>query len=597
MSNPPDLLTLLSKLPGHEQERSFAWRDGKPLSHAYLVTQVAAWRRLLARQSGSRFALYSSDSATFACILLGAWQADKTIYLPGDVLPATCANLSALVDGYLGEFPAQYAPLTIDSDDETQARPEFKTLLPDFPGLVIYTSGSTGEPQAVPKFLSQLASEVASLEQLFGDRIGNADIVATVSHQHIYGLLFKVLWPLTKGRAIHAQQISYLEQFQPQRGDKPVVLISSPAHLRRLPTVFTQNQAASIRVVFSSGGPLQAEAAVAAGRLLGSIPIEVYGSSETGGVAWRQRIAGADDSWQVMPAIAWRIASNDEVLEIRSPHLPDAGWHALADQIQVVDQQRFCLKGRVDRIVKVEEKRISLDGLERRLKTMVQVADARVLLLEQPESQLKLQRKPQQRQRLAAFVVLSAAGLQILAEQGKLALNGILRDGMAHAVEAVALPRSWRYLETMPVNAQGKTTRAALLALLESPASVSSELADLPREPVVRLLEQETHRVLLELTVPADLLYFNGHFDGAPILPGVVQLDWAINYGRQYFTMAPQFLGVLGLKFQRVIIPDMVVQLELLHELKHNSKQCPPKSSLAFRMFSTAGQHASGRIT
>jgi len=601
MSNPPDLLTLLSELPGQEQERSFAWRDGKSLSYAYLLAQVAAWRRLLARQTGSRFALYSSDSATFACILLGAWQADKTIYLPGDVLPATCANLSALVDGYLGEFPAQYASLTIDSEDGIQASPEFKALLPDFPGLVIYTSGSTGEPQAVPKFLSQLASEVASLEQLFGDRIGDADIVATVSHQHIYGLLFKVLWPLTKGRAIHAQQISYLEQFQPQRGDKPVILISSPAHLRRLPAVFARDQAASIRAIFSSGGPLQAEVAFTVGRLLGSVPIEVYGSSETGGVAWRQRIADADDSWQVMPAITWRVASNDDVLEIRSPHLPDAGWHALADQIQVVDQQRFCLKGRVDRIVKVEEKRISLDALERQLKTMMQVADARVLLVEQPESelesQLKPQLKPQQRQRLAAFVVLSAAGLKILAAQGKLALNNMLRDGMAHAVETVALPRSWRYLETMPVNAQGKTTRAALLALLESPASGSSELAGRPLKPVVRLLEQDTHRVLLELTVPADLLYFNGHFDGAPILPGVVQLDWAINYGRQYFALAPQFLGMLGLKFQRAIMPGMVVQLELLHELKHDSMQNPPKSSLVFRMFSTAGQHASGRIT
>lgn len=599
MFNPPDLLTLLSapsdRNPeqGQDQERPFAWRDGKPLSHAWLVAQVAAWRRLLSRQSGSRFALYSSDSATFACILLGAWQADKTIYLPGDVLPATCANLSALVDGYLGEFPPQYAPLALDIDDanandshnHSHAEPEFKALLPDFPGLVIYTSGSTGEPQAVPKFLSQLATEVASLEQLFGARIGNADVVSTVSHQHIYGLLFKILWPLTNGRAIHAQQIAYLEELQPQPGDKPVILISSPAHLRRLPAGFTRDQVASIRAIFSSGGPLEAEVAAAAGALLGSIPVEVYGSSETGGVAWRQRVAGADDSWQAMPAITWRVGADDDVLEICSPHLPDSDWYALADQVQLIDPQHFRLKGRVDRIVKVEEKRISLDGLERQLKTMTQVADARVLLIGQPESQ----HKPQQRQRIAAFVVLSAAGLQVLATQGKLALNRMLRNGMAHAVEAVALPRSWRYLDAMPVNAQGKTTRADLLALLESPAPASPGAAGLPRKPLVRLLEQETDRVLLELTVPADLLYFNGHFDGAPILPGVVQLDWAISYGRQYFPLAPHFLGMLGLKFQRVILPGAVVQLELLHDTQ--------KSSLAFRMMSATGPHASGRIT
>ena len=72
-------------------------------------------------------------------------------------------------------------------------------------------------------------------------------------------------------------------------------------------------------------------------------------------------------------------------------------------------------------------------------------------------------------------------------------------------------------------------------------------------------------------------------------MPGVVQLDWAISYGRRYFVLAPQFLGMLGLKFQRVITPGMVVQLELLHDTQ--------KGSLAFRMFSAAGQHASGRVT
>jgi acyl-coenzyme A synthetase/AMP-(fatty) acid ligase/3-hydroxymyristoyl/3-hydroxydecanoyl-(acyl carrier protein) dehydratase len=582
MPDSPNLLTLLSEPPGHWQQRPFAWRDSKPLSHAWLAAQVAAWRRLLSMHAGSRFALYASDAAAFAGILLGAWQAGKTVYLPGDVLPATCANLGALVDGYLGDFPPQYAPLTdaaLTAAEAGGAWPAFQALQPDFPGLVIYTSGSTGEPQAVPKFLSQLAAEVATLELLFGGRMGNADIVATVSHQHIYGLLFKVLWPLAAGRAMHARQLDYLEEFQPQPGAKPVVLVSSPAHLKRLPAAFSAGQAAVICTIFSSGGPLPPAVAAAAGQALGSIPVEVYGSSETGGVAWRQRGAGADDSWQVMPTVAWRVAAADDVLEIRSPHLPDAGWHALADQVQAVDRQHFRLKGRVDRIVKVEEKRISLDALERQLTAMAQVADARVLLVEQPESQ--------QRQRIAAFVVLSAAGSDILATHGKLALNRLLREGMAHAVEAIALPRSWRYLDALPVNAQGKTTRADLLALLEPQAG--TDLAEAPRKPAERLLEQEPHRVLMELTVPADLLYFNGHFEGAPILPGVVQLDWAISYGRRYFALAPQFLGMLGLKFQRVITPGMVVQLELLHD--------PQKSSLAFRMFSAAGQHASGRVT
>ncbi|PFH12603.1 acyl-coenzyme A synthetase/AMP-(fatty) acid ligase [Collimonas sp. PA-H2] len=579
MSDPRNLLTLLSAPSGCADERPFAWRDGRALSWDYFLAQAAAWRDMLARQPGSRFALYSSDSAHFASILFGAWQAGKTVYLPGDVLPATCANLDALVDGYLGEFPPQYAPLTIAATSEQPIKHGFKALQPDFPGLMIFTSGSTGEPQAVPKFLSQLATEVATLEQLFGERIGDAGIFATVSHQHIYGLLFKVLWPVSQRRAIHAQQINYLEELQ--AAGRSFVLISSPAHLKRLPAELASTQNASslaaMRAIFSSGGPLPPEVAAEAGRLLGSVPIEVYGSSETGGVAWRQR-SSDDDSWQVMPAIAWRVAAGQELLEIRSPHLPDMEWYAMADQVQALDQRRFRLQGRVDRIVKVEEKRISLDALERQLKAQAAVADAKVLLLDQSASQ--------PRQRIAAFVVLSALGSQILAAQGKLALNRQLRDGMAHAVEPVALPRSWRYLEALPFNSQGKTTRADLLALLESPeAPVAIKR---PILPATRLLEQEPLRVLLELAVPADLLYFDGHFAEAPILPGVVQVDWAVSYGREYFALAPQFLGMQALKFQRVITPGMVVQLELQHDLQ--------KSSLSFRMFSAAGQHAGGRI-
>ncbi len=67
----------------------------------------------------------------------------------------------------------------------------FHCLDPDFIGLVLYTSGSTGTAQAIPKKLAQLGAEVAALETQFGALLGAADITATVSHQHIYGLLFQ----------------------------------------------------------------------------------------------------------------------------------------------------------------------------------------------------------------------------------------------------------------------------------------------------------------------------------------------------------------------------------------------------------------------
>ena len=66
--------------------------------------------------------------------------------------------------------------------------------------LVIHTSGSNGEPVAIPRRLAQLDAEVRALQQAFGAGLDEALVLGTVSHQHIYGLLFRVLWPLAAGR-------------------------------------------------------------------------------------------------------------------------------------------------------------------------------------------------------------------------------------------------------------------------------------------------------------------------------------------------------------------------------------------------------------
>jgi acyl-coenzyme A synthetase/AMP-(fatty) acid ligase/3-hydroxymyristoyl/3-hydroxydecanoyl-(acyl carrier protein) dehydratase len=563
-----DLLNLLNA--SHAPGKNVAWRDGKVIRwHAFLI-RVHAWSSLLQNTPASRFALYSSDSIEFACALFGAWQAGKTVYLPADALPATCAILRSAVDGYLGEFPHEFAPLVLGSQNNDAAPGDFKYLNPDFVGLIVYTSGSSGAAQAIPKKLSQLAAEVSTLETMFGNMLGEADVIATVSHQHIYGLLFKVLWPLSAGRVIHARSFAFLEETTSALAANDCVLVSSPAHLKRLPEMPALAVASErLRAVFSSGGPLSLDAAQSTERLLNKTPIEVYGSSETGGIAWRQQFGPSDESWAPMPGVAWRIVSDNNALQVCSGHLPDLSWFEMADRAQPTDDNRFVLQGRLDRIVKVEEKRISLDAIERQLAESPLVAEVRVLAHEA------------RRHRIAAFIVPSAQGRHVLAEDGKLAVNRLLRDTLIHSVERVALPRSWRYLDALPVNAQGKTTHAELLALLDD----SVVRPTLPRH---RLVEKDELRAVFELTAPHDLLYFDGHFSGAPILAGVVQVDWVIAFGRQCFDLPPHFRAIHALKFQHVIRPEMQVTLELIHDVA--------KASLAFRFSSASVQHASGRI-
>lgn len=542
------------------------WREGEPVAHGALLARVRAWTALGQRSIARQVALYHEDSLEFAASLLGAWLSGKTVWLAADTLPATCAALHGEVGAFWGRFPAQHAPQAPAADDDWPGG--WTAPAADFPALVVFTSGSTGAPTPIPKRLAQLTSEIAALEVQFGRALGQAAIVSTVSHQHIYGLLFRVLWPLAQGRPVHALRHEFPETLAPALAERPCVLLASPAHLKRLPAHLDWRGAASqLRAVFSSGGMLEQEASAHAGTLLGLAPIEVYGSSETGGVAWRRRQDG--EAWQALPGVQWRLDA-EGMLEVRSDYAGLARWHGLADRAEAA-HGGFLLRGRADRIVKIEEKRISLDAIEAALLASGLAREARVVQVAAPGRQV-----------LAAFVVPSEAGQAMLAGEGRAAVSSRLRTQLAAGLEAVALPRRWRYLERMPVNAQGKTTQAALLALLD----------ERPRHPRLRLLEQEREqeraRVLLELTVPADLLYFDGHFSVAPVLPGVVQVEWAVHYGRRYFDLKPSFGGMNALKFQQMIRPEQPLQLELVHDAA--------KGQLQFRYFSSAGSHASGRI-
>ncbi len=559
------LLDLCRMLKQRPSAMLVGWRDDQGVDNAAFLARIAAWHALLAPLPGVNFALFLEDGLEFAAALLAAWQAGKTVWLAADTLSVSVAALTTSVDGFLGDFPASCRPLF--AADGAVALPEFCTLDGERVALVVHTSGTTGAAQAIPKRLAQLAAEVETLDAAFGAATGRADVLATVSQQHIYGLLFKILWPLVADRPLHALSRNYPEELVALLARRPGILVSSPAHLKRLPehlgweAVKTQ-----VRAVFSSGGPLPADVALASGALFGRVPIEVYGSSETGGIAWRQRKSMSDETWTSFPPIAWRIGDED-LLEVRSPHLFDDQWLRVSDRAQAIGAHGFVLKGRSDRIVKIEEKRVSLDAIEGLLAASPLVAAVRVVPCEEEAGR---------RQVLAAFVVLSEAG-KARSDDGKPALNRELSALLRGAVEAIAMPRRWRYLEQLPTDAQGKTTQALLLALLD----------ERPRELAWRELVREALRVTCEADVPDDLYYFDGHFTGMPVLPGVVQLDWAMTLGRKYFDLPPYFHGINALKFQHMIRPGARVTLELTHD--------PQKQLLHFRYVSAAGQHATGR--
>lgn len=105
---------------------------------------------------------------------------------------------------------------------------------------------------------------------------------------------------------------------------------------------------------------------------------------------------------------------------------------------------------------------------------------------------------------------------------------------------------------------------------------------------MLEVKEQTDTSIILNLTIPENLYYFQGHFPQAAILPGVVQLDWVMYYLEQFFNVKTNRLtSVDALKFQHIIRPEYQVLLTL---------KCMNENKYSFSYQSPHGQHSSGKV-
>lgn len=512
------------------------------------TADVAALAHVLKERESGRWLLCTESAYGCAVGLFALWQTGSTAVLPPNTEAGSLRELSQGVRGLLSDRAEQLSglPHLPVLGWVSASTPAWRELDPSATVLELCTSGSTGARKLVPKALHQLEAEIEELERRLGAACGSACVFGTVSHQHIYGLLFRVLWPLCAGRVFIDQQIADPSEIANELGKADAaILVSSPAHLKRLPELIDLNRLRLIcKEVFSSGGPLDASTARRYEQDLGSAPLEVLGSTETGGIAWRrQSSAGSLAAWT--PFERTHVEARDGRLYVRSPQAGATNGIATGDDIELLADGRFLLLGRADRIVKLFDERVSLAELESRLCAHPAVDAAAALTIERNGTL-----------RIAVVVVLRPEGQHRLREQGKQALINRLQAHLREYFRPTALPRSWRFVERLPEDAQGKTSLQSLEALF--PAGTQTRAARL----VTRGLESD-REFEVELEVPSDLWCLPGHFEGYPVVPGVVQLQWVLDWVGSWTGSQPSLRVLEALKFKRILTAGTQFRLRL----------------------------------
>ncbi|WP_175702334.1 AMP-binding protein [Burkholderia ambifaria] len=515
-------------------------RDGADaLTLGDLRARVAAIARTLDASGARRVAICTDDPYDFACAFFAVAAVQGEIVIPASNAP-----------GYLGDLAHAYdlvldAPALAACGNDTERESAISVRSIDATAAVtLYTSGSSGIAKPVRKSLAQLDAEVRTLQREWADRIGAAVTLSSVPHHHIYGLLFRILWPLAAGRAF--DRTAVLEPLQLQQRLVEYgggVVVSTPSQLMRWPALSGfPMQAPAPCAFFSSGGPLPADAAAAYANAFGAAPLEIFGSTETGGIAWRRQ--DVSHAWQPLKGVDVR-CDDEGVLCVRSAHLGHDRWHRTDDTARFDALGRFALAGRRDRVIKLDGKRVSLPELETRMLAHEYVEQAAAVVVDGAT-----------RPHVGVVAVLSAVGRDALAEHGRIAVATTLRHALGAYFDAAALPRYWRFRHVMPFDVRGKLPAAALAAAFTATPEGFELLASWRSDDALHY----------ELRVPPTLAHFDGHFPGLPILPGVVQIDWAARLAGREMPAVREIRSIEHLKFKAPVPPGAVLALRLAHD-------------------------------
>lgn len=453
-------LELISKFTADSRKDDFImcyedkWSSGIYKTWKDFLHDSCVMRKFIETKKADEWILHCNDYWYFLVSFIALLQCKKQILLSANISPSFLDEIRKPEMEFITDVKeapeSVYIPDLFKnpeniSDSEMRNLPQ---IVADDTKIHMYTSGSTGKPKDVLQRMTEFEMDNEFVFSKWGDEFLKRKLIPTVSQHHIYGFLYTIALPFAAGIPFRRTRIEFPTEFE-KMDDEKYMIIAVPAFLKR--TVETvEKLPLKDPFIFTSGGVLLPEVAKKTDEVFGFWPVEVYGSTETSGIAYRQSKNGME--WTPFDnAKIWQ--NKDGCLIIKSPYIKDPAGFETADLVEILPDGRFLMKGRIDSIVKIEEKRISLTEVENRILQTGLVKDVCVVAMND------------RRQYLAAAMVFNDEGKKMFNGMRKLDINNFFHNYLIQYFENVVLPKKWRFLEQLPMDLQGKKKKLEIQAL------------------------------------------------------------------------------------------------------------------------------------
>ena len=392
----------------------------------------------------------------------------------------------------------------------------------------IFTSGSSGENKCIKKSLENLIQEANDLISEI-DLKNAKSVISTTTFNYLFGLTFYLMLPLNSGLCIDLERINYPEDIKGEN----LLLVTTPSFLEKM-NKYSENINLKLEKIITAGAKLKKEEFNYALNISNSVT-EIYGSTESGIIAHRES-----------PNSNLKLFNNVEIIFDENTFIKTnysiENINKSGDLIKPIENREIELLGRVDRILKVYEKRISAEELEQKLEEHKFVKEAYCLNYED---------------KIASMISLTNEGFEFVLNNDILQIKKELKMYLKEFFEIV--PQKFKFIDELPKTQRGKVDRNKILEVFDINMSY----------PLILKREIKENFANFKVYFYKHCDFFKGHFEGFPILAGVVQLLFASILTKATFGVECSIGQIKRIKFKNIIRPDEIIELKI-EKVKEN---------------------------